>query len=149
MFPIILLCANRYALTGRYLSLPLSHTHTFSAVHRICITISCTSAFNASMHIHHRCISRRAASAFRAGINLISPAFNRPVSAASSGEFNLDFDLPLRLVERLSDYLTFSITRAATSNAYRSTSNAINSGRLGTDSRYPVVLFSRDSLDAL
>lgn len=35
----------------------------------------------------------RTASAFRAGINLISPAFNRSVRA-SSGEFNLDFDLP-------------------------------------------------------
>jgi len=43
----------------------------------------------------HRCTRARChvtASAFRAGINLISPAFNRSVRA-SSGEFNLDFDL--------------------------------------------------------
>lgn len=90
-----------------------------------------TAAFNACVYAYTRCIGRHAASAFRVGINLISPAFNRPVRAASSGEFNLDFDLPLRLVERLSDYLTFSITRTATSNVYRSTSI------LRTDPRYP------------
>jgi hypothetical protein len=44
------------------------------------------------MDARARCHVTATASAFRAGINLISPAFNRSVRA-SSGEFNLDFDL--------------------------------------------------------
>lgn len=89
--------------------MPLSLS--LSVEHRVSCYV-CISEFSARMHeresgcIRYTLVRARArdkhehdgetsASAFRVGINLISLAFNRPVRA-SSGEFNLDFDLPLR-----------------------------------------------------